>query len=260
MMNGALLQSAGLAVGYDDKLVLSGVTLTLYPGEIMALLGPNGGGKSTLLRTLAGLIPKICGGVLLMGEDLDRLSPKEIAKRIAFVPQEEAWQFEFTVEEVVAMGRLPVSNGFFDTSEDRRVAGKAMKLAGCDEFRSRPVTELSGGERQRVLIARALAQEAPIIFLDEPTSHLDPQFQVTTAVLLRTLAEQGKSILLATHDLPTAASSADRGMLVYDGEATEALEMKQLLESEELDIAYETEFERLVTPEGRLVVVPRARS
>lgn len=257
MTNGALLQSAGLAVGYDEKLVLSGVTLSLFPGEIVALMGPNGGGKSTLLRTLAGLVPKICGGVLLMGDDLDRLSPREIARRIAFVPQEEAWQFEFTVEEIVAMGRLPVSNGFFDSDEDRQAGAEAMKIAGCEELRGRSVTELSGGERQRVLIARALAQNTPILFLDEPTSHLDPQYQVSTSSLLRRLADEGKSILFATHDLSMAAATADRGALIYDGEATCPQEMRKLLESEELDEAYDTEFERLTTSEGRLIVVPK---
>jgi iron complex transport system ATP-binding protein len=142
-------------VGYDERLILSNVTFQLQPGEVIALLGPNGGGKSTLLKTLSGLIPKICGGVLLLGEDADLLSARDIARRVAFVPQEEAWNFAFGVEDIVAMGRLPVSNGFFESEEDLKAAKEAMIAAGCYEFRGRPVTELSGGERQRVLIARA---------------------------------------------------------------------------------------------------------
>jgi iron complex transport system ATP-binding protein len=254
-----LLECSGLAVGYDEKLVLSGVGLNLVPGEIVALLGPNGGGKSTLLKTLAGIIPKICGGVLIQGDDIDALGAREIARRIGFVPQEEAWQFDFSVEEVVSMGRLPVSNGYFETEEDRRSATKAMKKAGCEDLRHRAITELSGGERQRVLIARAVAQETPIIFLDEPTSHLDPHHQVGISSLLRSLAKDGKSLLIAIHDLPAVATIADRGILVYNGIATQACEIKELLESEELDEAYETDFERVVTPEGRLLVVPRVR-
>jgi iron complex transport system ATP-binding protein len=252
-----VLQSNCLAAGYDSNLVLNDVCFDLRPGEVMALLGPNGGGKSTLLKTLAGLIPKICGGVILLGDDLDTLNARDIARRIAFVPQEEGWQFDFSVTEVVSMGRLPVSNGYFETEEDVKAAEDAMKQTGCYDLRDRPVTELSGGERQRVLIARALAQETPIVFLDEPTSHLDPRHQVSTSSLVRGLAASGKSVLLAIHDLPTAATMADRGMLVYDEAASQVMEMRELLESDELDEAYETEFERVVTHEGRLVVVPR---
>src|SRR4051812_38499480 len=104
----AVLQCNCLTAGYEEKLVVCDVTFDLQPGEVVALLGPNGGGKSTLLKTLAGLVPKICGGVLVQGDDIDMLSAKEIARRIGFVPQEEAWQFDFTVQEVVSMGRLPV--------------------------------------------------------------------------------------------------------------------------------------------------------
>lgn len=255
----SVLGCSDLSVGHGAKPILSGVTFQVEPGEVVVLLGPNGGGKSTLLRTLAGLLPKLGGKVEIGGDDLGSLSPREIARRIGFVPQEEAWQFGFSVEEVVSMGRLPVSNGYFDTEEDRRAAEDAMKQAGCWKLRARPVTELSGGERQRVLIARALAQHTPILFLDEPTSHLDPQYQVSTASLLRTLAEGGKSLLVAVHDLPIAAAMADRGVLVYGGQVSPIQPIATLLESEELDRAYSTEFERLTTPSGRLVVVPKAR-
>lgn len=251
-----VLECNCLAAGYDEHLVLNDVTFDLHGGEVVALLGPNGGGKSTLLKTITGIIPKICGGILLMGDDIDTLRVREIARRIAFVPQEEAWQFDFSVTDVVAMGRLPLSNGFFESAEDCKAADEAMQEAGCFDLRERSVTELSGGERQRVLIARALAQETPIIFLDEPTSHLDPRYQVTTSALVRRLAKSGKCILLAIHDLPAAASMADKGMLVYDGQTSDLMEMRDLLESDELDEAYETGFERIVTADGRLVVVP----
>ncbi|HWA83239.1 MAG TPA: ABC transporter ATP-binding protein [Fimbriimonadaceae bacterium] len=253
------LTCSGLGVGYGGTPVVSGVDLRIEPGEVVALLGPNGGGKSTLLRTLCGLLPKIAGRIELGGDDLDSLAPREVAQRIGFVPQEEVWQFGFSVEEIVSMGRLPVSNGFFDTEEDHRAAEEAMRLAGCLELRARPATELSGGERQRVLIARAIAQETPILFLDEPTSHLDPQYQVSAASLVRELAAAGKAILVAVHDLPIAAAMADRGVLVYGGKVSPMQPIGTLLESAELDRAYSSEFERLTTPSGRLVVVPKPR-
>jgi iron complex transport system ATP-binding protein len=255
----SVLQASGVAVGYQGKPVVSGVSFALEAGEVLALLGPNGGGKSTLLRTLAGLIPKLAGSIRIEGDEIESLSPRDIAKRIGFVPQEEIWQFAFSVSEVVSMGRLPISTGFFDTKEDREAADVAMRRAECFELKDRPVTELSGGERQRVLIARALAQNAPIIFLDEPTAHLDPQYQVGTAALLRDLAGSGRAILVAVHDLPIAGAMADRGMLIYGGGHSEAMDIKKLLESEELERAYGARFERLITEEGRLVVAPRTR-
>jgi iron complex transport system ATP-binding protein len=238
---------------------LKEVDLSVEPGEVLALLGPNGGGKSTLLRTLSGLIPKLEGSITVGEQDLDSLSTREIAKRIGFVPQEEAWSFGFTVAEAVSMGRLPVSNGFFDSTEDREIAERSMQEAGCYDLRDRPITELSGGERQRVLLARALAQETPVLFLDEPTSHLDPQYQVTTAALVRRLAQKGKAIVVAIHDLAVAAAMADRGCLVYGGSAGEGQEMKKLLASEELDQAYRTQFERILLADGRLITVPVTR-
>jgi iron complex transport system ATP-binding protein len=251
------IEACGLAVGYDDRVVVSGVDLKLEPGTVLALLGPNGSGKSTILKTLAGLVPKICGAVLLGGEDLDAMSPRQVAQRISFVPQEEAWSFDFSVEEIVAMGRLALSHGFFDTEEDRQAADEAMKEAGCFDLKGRAVTQLSGGERQRVLLARAIAQTAPIVFLDEPTAHLDPQYQATTATLVRHLAKQGKTVLVAVHDLAMAGLMTDLAILVSGGTATPARRTREILESEELDAAYNTAFDRVTTDEGRLIIVPR---
>jgi iron complex transport system ATP-binding protein len=249
------LQVSDVRIGYGRRVVAESVSFDLHPGESLALLGPNGGGKSTLLKTLAGLVPKLGGSIRVNGNALETMQAKQIARNIGFVPQEEAWQFDFSVEDVVAMGRLPVSNGLFDTSEDHAAAADAMRRAGCLELRDRAVTELSGGERQRVLIARALAQETPIVFLDEPTSHLDPQYQVGTATLLRSLASEGKSLVLAIHDLTMAASMSDRAMIVANGRAGQPRETKQLLVSEELEEAYRTRFRRIESQEG-LVVVP----
>jgi iron complex transport system ATP-binding protein len=250
---------SNLSVGYGAKRILSDVELEVRSSEVLALLGPNGGGKSTLLRTLAALIPKLSGSIRVGEEDLSSLSTKEVAKRIGFVPQEEAWSFGFSVAEAVSMGRLPVSNGFFDSDEDREIGRQSMLEAGCYGLRDRPITELSGGERQRVLIARALAQETPVVFLDEPTSHLDPQFQVSTAALVRRLCRKGKAVIVAVHDLAMAAAMADKAALVGGGRVSPIRGTEELLRSAELDAAYGTEFERVQLADGRLISVPKMR-
>jgi len=255
----AVISCDNVAAGYADRPVLSGVTFELRQGEVVALLGPNGGGKSTLLKTLAGLVPKLSGSIKVIDGAIEALTAREIARRIGFVPQDESWQFDFSVEEVVAMGRLAKSNGFFETQEDREAALEAMGQAGCLDLRSRPITELSGGERQRVLIARALAQETPILFLDEPTAHLDPQYQVEITSLVRRAADRGKSVLVALHDLPIAGVMADRATLIHSGGASPALDIDQLLQSDEIEKAYATGFERVRTSNGRLVVIASTR-
>jgi iron complex transport system ATP-binding protein len=254
------ISCSDLGVGYGGNHILSAVSLDIQPGEVLALLGPNGGGKTTLLRTLAGLIPKLSGTVTVAGRDLATLSTREVAQRIGFVPQEEAWSFGFTVAEAVSMGRLPISNGFFDTDEDRERAKHSMEEAGCYELRDRPITELSGGERQRVLLARAIAQETPVLFLDEPTSHLDPQYQVSIATLISRLAKSGKAIVVAIHDLTVAAAIADWAVLVFEGRVTEGQGIDEVLASSELERAYATQFERVALADGRVLTVPNLHS
>ncbi len=255
----ALLECEGVSAGYHGRPVVSDVSLSIDPGEVVALLGPNGGGKSTLMKTLGGIVPTIAGKIRIQSAVLDSLSPREVAQRIGFVPQEEVCPFDFTVDEVVTMGRLPLSNGFFDTAEDKEAAKQAMEQAGCYDLRNRPVTELSGGEKQRVLIARALAQQTPVLFLDEPTSHLDPKYQVSITGLVRDMAASGKGLLVALHDLAIAGIMADRGLLIANARASATEPISELLRSETLDKAYGAAFDRVVTPDGRLVVAAKAR-
>ncbi|RYG24878.1 ABC transporter ATP-binding protein, partial [bacterium] len=153
-----LLQVAGLACGHVAP-VLTDVDLAVNGGETVALLGPNGSGKSTLLKTLSGLLPPL-GGEIKLGEDrLGNLNAREIARRVASVPQEEAVPFAFTVRQIVGMGRLARSNGLVDTPEDVAATEEAMRRADCGHLAERPADQTSGGERQRSLIARAIAQD-----------------------------------------------------------------------------------------------------
>jgi iron complex transport system ATP-binding protein len=251
-----VVSASGLACGYLGRACLSGIDLELRAGSVLALLGPNGSGKSTLLRTLGGLLKPVAGSVLLDGRAIESYSVDERARRIGFVPQDEAPQFAFTVREAVLLGRLPHAETYFDSRHDEEVAQEAMEAAGCAELALRPVTEISGGERQRVWIARALAQEPQVLLMDEPTAHLDVQHALEAASLVRGLAAQGLAVAVAIHDLNLALSFADRAMLLSGGRVLLAGEAQEVLASPELDRAYGVDFERIEAA-GRVLLAPR---
>ncbi|MCB8932425.1 MAG: ABC transporter ATP-binding protein [Fimbriimonadaceae bacterium] len=249
-----LLAALELRCGYPARTVLEDVTFDVRQGTVTALLGPNGSGKSTLLKTLAKTLPAQDGEVHVLGDPLRSLSFRQLARRVAYVPQEELAAFPFTVEEIVLMGRLPYSEGLFETADDRLAARQAMELADCLELADRPVTELSGGERQRVLLARALAQQAPVLLLDEPTSHLDVRHQVEIVRLLRRLAGEGYGILAAVHDLNLAASVADRALLLEGGRIGLNGPCRDVLADQKVDAVYRVAFHRYETEEGPRMV------
>lgn len=247
----ARLTAAGLVCGYRSRTVLDEVSFDLAPGSCTILLGPNGSGKSTLLKTLAHSIPPLGGEVSVGGEPLGRFRADELARRLAYVPQEEIPPFRFTVRQVVLMGRLPHSAGLFDSVRDHEVAETAMTEADCLDLAQRPINEISGGERQRVLIARALAQQAPILLLDEPTSHLDIGHQMAIAGLVRRLRQEGRTILAAMHDLNLAFEMGERGILLREGRIALHAPMEQVLASPELDQTYGVAFQRIADESGR---------
>lgn len=239
-----LVRCEGLKCGYPGRVVLEGVGFELAAGTVTVLLGPNGSGKSTLLKTLSKTLAPLAGTLTVCGDALHSLSFRELARRVAYVPQEEYPAFPFTVREIVLMGRLPYSDGLFETEEDHRAAEDAMRAADCLALADRPVTELSGGERQRGLIARALAQQAPALLLDEPTSHLDVGHQVEIVRLLRRLAEEGYGVLAALHDLNLAAALADRAILLANGRVGLEGPCAEVLASPQVDAVYGVRFRR----------------
>lgn len=252
-----VLAARGLACGYGSRQVLGDVHLEVRAGERVVLLGPNGSGKSTLLKTLAGLLRPLGGELSLDGDKIGRLSVREVARRVATVPQEESPRFSFSVRQIVTMGRLPFSDSFADSPEDRDIATEAMTSADCLHLEDRLVGELSGGERQRVLIARALAQKTRVILFDEPTSHLDPSHQLAVAQLVRSLAEGGIATIAAVHDLNFAAHVADRAILIDQGKVVMDDAVRAVLMSPILDRVYGVAFYRLEIPDGGgLLVAP----
>ena len=214
-----LLSAADVAVSFGDLDVVSGVDLRVEPGSLVDLVGPNGAGKTTLLRAVTGAVEPDAGTVRIGGDPAASLSAREVGRRVASVPQATNLAFDFRVRHVVEMGRTP-HLGRFDAHgvEDDAAVDAAMAAADVERFADRSITEVSGGERQRVLLARALAQAAPLLLLDEPTASLDVNHAVETLELVREFVDGGdRGAIAAIHDLDAAARYCDEVVVIADG-------------------------------------------
>src|SRR3984957_17189563 len=212
------LEARDLAIGYPGHLVGRGIALSLEPGEVLCLLGPNGAGKTTLFRTLLGLQPPLGGAVLIDGAPLGDLAPAEIARRLAYVPQAHVTEFSYSVLDVVLMGRTARIKAFASPGPaDERIALDKLAGLGIAELATHDYTRISGGQRQLALIARALAQEAPILVLDEPTASLDFGNQAIVLGRIRDLTANGFGIVLSTHHSHHALLLATRVAIIADG-------------------------------------------
>lgn len=215
----ASLSAADLAVGYPQRRVLSAVDLGLAPGAVTVLVGPNGCGKSTLLRTLAGLQPALSGTIRIGTDELTALSRRELARRLAFLPQAPLVPAGVAVRDLVRHGRYAHRGALRrHTADDRAAVDWALTVTHADELADRRIDELSGGERQRAWLATALAQQAGVLLLDEPTTYLDLRHQLEVLEVVRDLArDHGIACGLVLHDLGQAAGYADHAVLVADG-------------------------------------------
>jgi iron complex transport system ATP-binding protein len=250
-----MLEGRHLSFAYDGRRVLSDVDVSLAGFELVALVGANGAGKSTLLRVLLGLLPARTGTVTLLGRGLSELSRREIARRVAFLPQETHSDFAFTVRELVAMGRMPHLGRFRPEGPSDVVAiERALEQTGTAAFVDRLASELSGGERQRVLLARAIAQTTDVLLLDEPTSSLDVAHQLEVIRLLRDLAREGRAVAIALHDLSLAARFADRVIVLSGGEVAAQGAPRDVVTSELLERHFRIRARVEHTEEGVLVV------
>ena len=212
------LVAHGLSRRRGDRTILAGVDLTLGPGEMVLLAGRNGAGKSTLLRLLIGAEHADGGQVTLHGRALDAWQALARAREVAFVPQEADTPFEFTGRELVAFGRHPHRRrGAPFAAADTAAVASALEAVDAEGFADRPVTTLSGGEHRRIAVARALATEAPLLLLDEPTSNLDLEHALQLVALLQQLRAAGRGVLVASHDVNLLARHCDRTVLLHDG-------------------------------------------
>ncbi|MBI5197394.1 MAG: ABC transporter ATP-binding protein [Nitrospirae bacterium] len=218
-MTRPLLEVQSLSFRYQGDWVLREVTFQVPRGTIWGIVGPNGSGKTTLLKLLAGLLSPQKGTVRLEGEDLREMSPISLARRLGVVFQENFQDFPLRVYDMVALGRSPHLSGLgFLNSDDQEIVGRAIRDMGVEDLRSQSISAISGGERQRVLIARTLAQQAEILLLDEPTTHLDigHQFEMQQ-YLLDLLRQREMTLVVVSHDLNMVSSFCDGLLLLHQG-------------------------------------------
>lgn len=232
------IRARQVGVTLGGRTVLRGIDLEAKPGEVLALLGPNGAGKSTLLKALAGLLPYE-GRVEIDDVDVADLSPRKRAKQVSYVPQRSLLRSALSVEEVVALGRYVHGGSFGGMSKnDKDAIDHALETAHADVLRDRVFTQLSVGEQQRVLLARALASDAPIVLLDEPTAALDVGEGLAVLRLIRTLAARNHTLIVVLHDLADARSTTDRALLMKEGRVVEQGPTRDVVSAEPIRVVY----------------------
>jgi iron complex transport system ATP-binding protein len=252
-----MLAVDSLAFGFPRRTVGRDVSFTLAAGEVMCVLGPNGGGKTTLFRTLLGLLEKHSGSVKLDNEPLETLSRKEIARRVGYVPQGHAGYFAYTVREFVLMGRTAHLGAFASPAKkDFIVANRVLESLGIAQLAGKPVTEISAGERQLALVARALAQQPRLLVLDEPTASLDFGNQVRVLERISALAGSGISILFSSHDPDHAFLCARRALLLAEGRVLEIGAPREVIRPDTLERMYRVSVKVLPLPGGTHTCLP----
>jgi iron complex transport system ATP-binding protein len=259
----ARIAADAVSFAFGARMAVADASIAAESGELVAILGPNGSGKTTLLRMLAGLAPPSTGAVRLDGAPLGRLTRREIARRLALVPQDPRVDFPFTALEVVLMGRAPHQRGLgLPGVRDLAVAREALALVDAGALAARAIDRLSGGERQRVFVARALAQEPSVLLLDEPTTHLDLGHQLAIHEVLRRLCrERGLACVTVVHDLNLAMTYADRVALLAGGRVVATGAAGDTLTPERIAAVFGVQVSVLAHPaRGTPVLVPFARS
>ncbi len=257
-----MLQIQSLSVHYGNRQILYNLNLTVRAGEILVVVGPNGAGKSTLIRAASGVLRPSDGQVAVNGQNLATLSDMQRARLLAVVPQDNQLPGTFSVYQTVLLGRTPYLNWLGHTGPtDHAMTQLALEQTQISSFAKRLVGDLSGGEKQRVLLARALAQDASLLLLDEPTTYLDLQHQSSLLNLIRKLCqEKTLAVLIVLHDLNLASVYADRVALLVDGKLQAMGSPEQVLTSETLTAVYHVPVHVIPHPDyGTPLVLPDGR-
>jgi iron complex transport system ATP-binding protein len=240
--SGAFLEARRLGFSYGDRVILRDIDFSLYGGELLGLLGPNGVGKSTLFRCILGLEKRYSGQVLLDGGDIRRKSPRIMARTIAYVPQSHYPSFNYSVMDMVLMGTAAQGKDWASPdSRQRQNAAEAMDRLGIADFRKRDFIRLSGGEQQLVLIARALAQQAKLLVMDEPTANLDYGNQIRVLLQVKALSRQGYSIIMSTHNPEQAFLFTHRVLALHDSAIAAAGPPARVLTEDLIRTLYQVE-------------------
>ena len=254
------LSSEKLSVGYGDQVIVKNVDLVVEPNTITSLVGPNGCGKSTLLKAFARILPPHSGSVLLNDKPINSLPTRQVAQKIALLPQGPIAPEGLTVKELVAQGRFPHQSLFRQWSkQDTEAIERAIELTDLTQFIDRPVHSLSGGQRQRCWLAMVLAQDTPILLLDEPTTFLDLKVQVDLMDLLtRIVKEEQRTILMVLHELNLAAAFTDRIVMMNNGEIVSQGSAQKVMRPEALKSVFGLHSDIISDPlTGRPVCLPR---
>jgi iron complex transport system ATP-binding protein len=257
-----LIELKSVTFAYVKEPVIREISISVPSGEMLGIIGPNSSGKSTLLRLMAGILRPRSGEVMIDNCDIAALSRREAARLVSFVPQETPASFPFSAFEIVLMGRTPHLPLFaFEREDDFRIAREALEATDTFELRERFLDELSGGERQLVIIARALAQAAPLMLFDEPTTFLDVRHQVQILeIITRLNREQGRTIVVVSHDLNLASIYCDRLVLLDKGRVAADGTPDEVLSSEILQETYGVKMTVSKGPDGRPFVVPERKT
>jgi iron complex transport system ATP-binding protein len=239
----AILEILDLAAGYGHGDIIKNITFSLNRGEFLSVLGRNGSGKSTMIKAIQGLLKDVSGRILVDGKDISSHKPRELAQKIAYVPQLFEVSFEFSVEEIILMGRYAHQGKFTSiTSMDRRIIEETMSLTETTRLKEKKIAHLSGGERQRVFIARALAQDTPILLLDEPSSHLDINYQLEIYQILKRLQEEKRKTILTTeHNINLAIPYSQRLLFLRNGGIHSLGPPDELITKENIQQVFQTD-------------------
>lgn len=252
-----IINCTNLGFSYNETEILNGINISISPGQMIGILGANGAGKSTLLKILCGVLKPKIGEALFNGEALSKMDRRDIAKGIAYIPQDPMFAFPFTVIEVVLMGRAPYIGRFeFERDEDREIAENALQAVGILHLKDRLINEISSGERQLASIARGLVQEPEIMILDEPATYLDIKHRNEIMNILKDLKEnRGISIIAATHDIFSSLFFFDEIIILKEGIILAEGKTDYVVNSELLSSAYGTEV-TVKKENGRVFVFP----
>ncbi len=251
-----LIDVKKVSFAYGRRAVLKGLALSVRQNDFLAIVGPNGSGKTTLLNLLAGLLRPRSGRILVEGKPIQRYRRAELAAVMAMVRQSTMPTFGFTVRQTVLMARYMAGGKLFETQQDYEIVDRALEMTDTQRFAERPLTALSGGERQRVFIARALAQQTPVLLLDEPTSHLDLKHQIRIFELLKALRrDEGKTIIVVSHDINLIQHYAESYLLLAADGRTEYRDEETGLDAATIESFFEVSGVE-GTLAGRRVFVP----